>query len=117
MNISITGLGLTSENLNHFTKNKLKKLIERYSSINKTQISINKDQEGFLIQAIISDETGTRPYKTVHKDAYEGVNELTKKIHSYMVKKKKVQKNKRRNALLPPDVSCSEYEELKSSTF
>lgn len=115
MDISITGLGLSSTNLENFTKEKFNKISQHFPSINKSKINVSKDNKQFTVTAILFERGKTATFKTDDPDAYSAVNKLTKKIHTAQEKIKKKQKNKRRNALLPDDVSDIELEELQEA--
>ncbi len=115
MEISITGLGLSSFNLEYFTKDKFNKISDHFPSIKQSTINVTKENKKFTVTAIISERGKSATYKTQDSDAYIAVIKLTKKIHTAHSKTKKVKKNKRRNALLPEDVSDSEVQELKQA--
>ena len=115
MDISITGLRLSSTNLEAFTKEKFERISKHFPSINKSKINVTKENKQFIATVIVLERGKSTAYKTEHSDAYSAVNKLTKKIHTAHTKNKKNLKNKRRNALLPDNVSDSELEELQEA--
>lgn len=110
MDISITGLGLSSTNLEAFTKEKFERISKHFPSINKSKINVSKENKQFIVTAIVLERGKSATYKTEQPDAYSAVNKLTKKIHTAHTKTKKNHKNKRRNVLLPDEASDSEQE-------
>lgn len=101
MNINITGLGLTSPNLQSLTEEKLEKLAARFPLIHSISINISKEHQMFCITATLGIKGGNKTFNTECNNAYTGICKLTKKMHSSLTKSKKLRKHKRQNTLHP----------------